>query len=103
MAYDDKEGLMTQRYQCIIHLAIGNKGATLIDRIDRSTGMKNKKKFLLISNITGLILDADEITCATKPFEMNRITLTNKDKAVAYGKTIGDYNSRINRGSNSMS
>ena len=97
---------MAQGYQCVIHLTFGSNSVTLRSiyyLLDwRIRNKKRRKRILVNSNIES-ILDSDETICATKTCGMNRYTLRNGDKAVTYGRLLGQYNARVNRGENRVS
>ena len=57
---------------------------------------EKKNKFFAKSNIASRILESDEIICATKACGIDRFTLSNWEKAITYGKILGDSNTTIN-------
>ena len=64
--------------------------------IDKSTDKRKKISFLVRSNVEGCILKSNQIICAMKIYGMDRFTLRNGGKTVAYGKILQDPVARTN-------
>ena len=106
IGYDNLKVLITQGYQCSIHLASGSENVTLrsiVYLIDKTTRKEKERKFLLKPEISGCFFKSNMIICATETCSMDKRTLRNENKAVACCNVPGRYNCCIKGESNSLS